>query len=196
MFSGGEAAIGGHVKQQGSAQRQFFEAAGQEDQQLANRGLIQQILVGIVSEVATVFHITLGTRHPVRRYPAGRRTSIVPMETVRHAQWIRCRLRRLSLQRLQHPEHVHGQFRELGLLTGGAHDQDLLQAKGHVRRPLAGRRRQRRQPRTGTTEHISRSSLTSPPAVGGARAFTEELRMWRTDEVTKVGLCVRELGFK
>jgi len=108
------------------------------------------------------------------------------METVGHAQRIRGGFRGLTLQRLQHPEHIHGQFRELGLLAGRAHDQDLLQAEGHVRRSLAGRRRQRRQPRTGTTGHISRGSRTRPQADGGARAFTEELRMRRTNEVTRV----------
>lgn len=148
--------------------------------------------MGIVTKGPAVLHVALGARHSVRRYSAGRRTRIVPMESVCHAQWIRCGLRRLTLQRLQHPEHVHGQFRELGLLAGGAHDQDLLQAERHVRRTLAGWSRQRRQPRTGTTGHISQGSRTRPPANGGARAFTEELRMRRTNEVTRVrvGECV------
>lgn len=144
MFGGGEAAVGRHVEEQGTAQRQFLEAAGQEHQQLAYRWLVQQILVGIVSKMPAILHVALGAGHSVWRYPAGRRTRIVAMEAVGHAQRIRGRFRGLALQRLQHPEHVHGQLGELGLLAGRAHDQDLLQAEGHVRRALAGRRRQRR----------------------------------------------------
>jgi len=41
MFGGGEAAIGGHVEEQGTAQRQFLGAAGEEHQQLANRRFVQ-----------------------------------------------------------------------------------------------------------------------------------------------------------
>jgi len=41
MFGGGEAAVGGHVEEQGTAQRQFLGAAGEEYQQLANRRFVQ-----------------------------------------------------------------------------------------------------------------------------------------------------------
>lgn len=50
------------------------------------------------------------------------------------------------LQRLDHPEHVHGELGELDLFGRAAHDEDLLEGEGHVLRPFHGRCRQRAEP--------------------------------------------------
>lgn len=64
-------------------------------------------------------------------------------------------LLRFPLQRLQHSEHVHGEFGELGLFAGRSDDQDLLQAERHLRGALTRRRCERTQPGTGNAEHLN-----------------------------------------
>lgn len=41
MLCGGETAVRRHIQEQSTAQGQFLKAAGKEDQQLANRRLVQ-----------------------------------------------------------------------------------------------------------------------------------------------------------
>ena len=64
-------------------------------------------------------------------------------------------LLRFPLQRLQHPEHVHGELGELGLFAGRPHDEDLLQAERHLGRPFAGRRREGAQSGTGNATFLN-----------------------------------------
>ena len=116
---GGEAAVCRDVEQQRPVRRELLVAGGQEDEELRQRGFVQQVFVRVVpGPAAAILH-----GHPDR----GRAPVTVHLANL---------FLGLPLERLQHPEHVQGQLGELDLLAEVAHDDDLLEAERHHRAPL------------------------------------------------------------
>ena len=116
---GGEGSVRGDVKEQRAAAGQLLVAAGEEHEQLRQRGLVQQVLVRVVPPRPRPHPAPVLEGQPDGGW--GR----AGVQVAGPAPRPRLRVAGFPLQRLQHPEHVQGQLRELHLVRHIPHDDHL-----------------------------------------------------------------------